>query len=205
MSALAVGQRIDHLSQSGQTGIDLLSLVQSFTLCASLCDLFTACQINQIQLSRLCSEINSVVLADGENEDHMRPRGTFIHVGGSNRPTIPCNFYQFVNLLHRRNVVFGQILNKDAPLLIRPNLKIALISVQQVLQLLHIELHQRHLDPKLHVLIKACYRVKHMLHHPRNYTRVLSYRLAYRALHRVRLARGRLPIGKDGAVEAFNH
>jgi hypothetical protein len=44
-----------------------------------------------------------------------------------------------------------------------------------------------------------------MLHHPRNYTRVLSYRLAYRALHRVRLARGRLPIGKDGAVEAFNH
>lgn len=130
---------------------------------------------------------------------------SFIHVGGCDRPTIPGDFDQLIDFLHGGDVVFSKVLNENTAFLIRSDLQVVLISVQQIFQLLHIKFHQGNLDPELHVLIEACNRVEDMLDHTGNDTRLLADGLTDGSLHRVGLSGGGLSVCEDGAVEAFDN
>ena len=69
---LAISEGVDDLAQSSQTSIDLLGLIEQLALCASFGNLLTASQINEIKFAGLGTEICGIVLADGEDEDHVR-------------------------------------------------------------------------------------------------------------------------------------
>lgn len=135
----------------------------------------------------------------------MRPWWSFIHVCRCNRPEIPSDFYEFVDFLHRRNIILSQIFNKDSPFLVWPDLQVRLIGIQQVLKLLHVQLNKRYLDPKLYVFIEPSNGVKDLLDHPRDDSWVLSDGLADSSFHGMRFAWCSLPIGEDGAVKALNN
>ena len=107
MRGFAIGKCVNDLAKGGQTRVDLLGLVEGLAFRAGLGYLLTSGQVDQVQLACLGSQIHSVVLTDGEDEDHMRPRRPFVHVSRCDRPEVPCDFYEFVHLLHRRDVVFS--------------------------------------------------------------------------------------------------
>lgn len=173
MGRLPIRQRIYNLAQSSQTSVDLFCLIQSLPLRSSLAYLLTPRQIHQVQLTSLSAEIGRVVLTNREDEDHVGPRRPLVHVCTGNGPAVSGNLDELVDLVGGRNILFGDILDEDSPLLVRSNFQIILILIEQISQFLHIQFRQRHLYPELNILLRLSNRTEHMLHHSRNYPRLL--------------------------------
>ena len=107
MRWFSISQCVNYLSQSTQRSVDLLGLIKHLTLCSSLRNTPWACQIHQVKLTSLGSQIDDVVLTDTQDEQHMRARWTLVHISGSYWTSGSGGFDELVNLLHRRDIVFS--------------------------------------------------------------------------------------------------
>ena len=135
----------------------------------------------------------------------MRPRRPLIHIRCGNGPTVSGNFDQLIDLFRWRDVLFSYIFNEDSSLLIRSDLKVDLIMVEQISQFLHVKFSEGDFDSELDVFVGLGDWAEDVLDHSRNDAWLLSNGLADLSLHCVSLSRGCLPISEDSAVESLDN
>lgn len=130
------------ISEGSQTLINLFGLINSLAFCASSRIFIASCQIYHSKLGCFGTLIISIVLIDGEEEDHVAPGCCFIHVGVALRSICYSNLYVFENFLRTSNVSFSAVLDIDTLGLTLSNLQIVLVQVKKVSNSLQVDLDE---------------------------------------------------------------
>lgn len=128
----------------------------------------------------------------------------FVHIGSGNRSAISGDFDELIDLIRRTDVFLCDVLNEHSTFLVRSDLQIIFVLVQQISQFLHIQLSYWDFYSELDVFVGLSDGVEHVPHHSRDYTGVFTQLLGDLALHCVGFARGRLSVRENGTVEALN-
>ncbi len=86
-----------------------------------------------------------VELVETEHEDHVRPGGVLIHVGGTGDSIFLSQVNQLKNLGLFPHIHFSEVLN-IRPELIFPDLEITLTHIKQVPDLFHVQFKYGNLE-----------------------------------------------------------
>ena len=134
----------------------------------------------------------------------MRSGRLSIHLGGSYGPIRSAHSHHLIDLLLGANVGLSDITHIDALALFLVDLKVVLGSIQEVPDFLHVDFDHGNLHIEYYFLAGSLDPRENSPDHARNDALQLQI-LDVRALHRVGLPRGSLPVGEDGPIEPLEY
>jgi hypothetical protein len=161
-----------------------------------------------VQLARLNHLLADFVRGlgvDRQREDAVRAARLLVHQRRSRAALFEALLHDAENLGRALHVLLLNVVDHHALLagLVLEQAQHALVLAHEVRELLVVELKEGHLD---RVLAHALEVFEHGAHCARNHARGRAARVVGElALHRVGLARARLAVRKDGAVESLQH
>lgn len=197
---LSVREVVDDHPERRETLVNLLGLLERLPARARLADLFGPGQIDEIQIPALLRPGVDVALMDADDKDRMRARGFGVHVGGADGACLAAGLHDGVYFCFSADVDVGETLDVDAARLVFVDGEVVVRRGEQVADPFHVDFHVADLDRVLDVGVRRGDTREYLLRDARDETLELGV-LDIGAHHRKRLARSRLAVAKERAVE----
>ena len=203
---LAVDERRDDVAERREAQVDLGRLLEPVAGRARLGLALRAGEVDEVELADadVLAAVVRLAALDDDGEDGVRARARLVHERRADRAVLLARLHHLVDLVRRLDDEAREVLHVharvDVLLQVEPVLR---VLREQVADLLVVDLEVRRAHEVLLRRLGDRDLVEDLLERVGDDAAQLG-RVGV-ALHRVRLARARLPVRKDGRVEAVEH